>query len=56
MKALLAAVSSVALLQGCAYLQAHVAQVVLVGTVAGAAASTESAVINGIELKEKLAK
>ncbi len=56
MKGLLVAMASVALLQGCAYLQAHVAQVVLVGTVAGAVASTESAVVNGIELKEKLTK
>ncbi len=46
----------VALLQGCAYLQVHVAQVALVGTVAGAVAASEQAIVNGLELKDKIVK
>ena len=41
-------------LSSCAFVQTHVAQIALVGTVAGAVAATEGAVINTITLKEKL--
>lgn len=51
------AVVSVSLsLSGCAYLQAHIGQVALVGTVAGAVAASEQAAINAIELKREITK
>lgn len=46
-------------LQGCALMpwaQAHIAQIALVGTVAGAVSATESAVVNGIELGKEIKK
>ena len=41
-------------LSGCAFVQTHITQIALVGTVAGAVSATEGAVVNAITLKEKL--
>lgn len=46
----------VALLSGCAFVQAHVAQIAIVGTVAGAVSATESAVVNAIAIKNEVEK
>ncbi len=43
-------------LSSCAFVQTHIAQIALVGTVAGTVAATESAMINAIVLERELTK
>lgn len=59
MKRLLLLALAAPLLSGCAgftaYVHAHAATIGAIGMVAGAIAATEGAVVNAIELKEKVA-
>lgn len=43
-------------LSGCAWIPAHIQQIAMFGTVAGAVAASESAVVNALELKDRVEK